>query len=143
MCTQFFRKRLFVLASAERDGIESHLPRILNSEMSQSADAVHGHNFAAARPRIAERVIDRDARAHERPRFLGWQFIRNCGERGRRCDHVFGISAIEIEARDFAIDTHCEIAVPALRADETMSAMPPHADALTFLPFCDAVADRV
>ncbi len=28
-------------------------------------------------------------------------------------------------------------------ADETMSAMPAHSDALTFLPFDDVVADRI
>jgi hypothetical protein len=47
---------------------------------------------------------------------------------------VLGISAIEIEARDFAIDAHREIAAPAMFAHETMSAMPAYADALAFFP---------
>ena len=50
MRTQFLRQRFFVLSSAERHGLESHLPCILNSQMSQSADAVHRHQVAAARP---------------------------------------------------------------------------------------------
>src|SRR5439155_21549833 len=119
---------------------KSHLPRILNPEMSQSADAMHGHELAAARARVAQRVVDGNARAHERPRFLRWQFIRDGGQRCRRCDHVLGISAVEIEACDFAIDAHGEISALALCADEAMSAMPADADALTFLPFNDVAA---
>jgi hypothetical protein len=52
-------------------------------------------------------------------------------------------SAVEIDARSFAIDAHCEIAALARCADEAMSAMPAHADALTFLPFNDVGADRI
>jgi hypothetical protein len=40
---------LLVLSPAKRHGLESHLPRVLNAEMSQSADAVHRHHVAAAR----------------------------------------------------------------------------------------------
>jgi len=71
MRTQLLRQRFLVLSSAERYGLESHLPCVLNAEMSQSADAVHRDHVAPARARIAERVIDGDARAHERPCFLG------------------------------------------------------------------------
>src|SRR5437870_3348873 len=120
MRAEFFRQRFFLFTSAERDGLESHLPRILNSEMSQTADAVHGHEFAAARPRMAERIIDSNARAHEGPCFLRRQFIGDRSQSCRRCDHVLGIPAIEVETRDFAIDAHGEIAALALCADETM-----------------------
>ena len=78
---QFSRQRFLVLASADRHGLESHLPRVLNTEMSQSADAVHGDHIAAARAGIAQRVVDRDARAHERPRFLRRQVVRNRRQR--------------------------------------------------------------
>ena len=71
------------------------------------------------------------------------QFVGNCGQRRRRCDHVLGISAVEIDAGDFAFDAHGEIATLALFAHETMSAMPAYADALTFLPFNDVIADCI
>src|SRR5205085_1985438 len=111
--------------------------------MSQAADTMHGHDFAGARTRIAKRVVNGDARAHERPCFLRWQFIWDRGQRCRRCDHILGISAVEIDAGDFAIDAHGEIAAPALCTDETMSAMPAYADALTFSPFRYVAADHI
>src|SRR5438477_8346158 len=103
--------------------------------MSQAANAVHRYDVAAARSRITERVVNGHACAHERPGFLGWQFIRNRGQRCRRRDHVFSVTTVEIDSGDFAIDAHGEIAALALGADKTMSAMPPHPDSLTFLPF--------
>ena len=111
--------------------------------MPQSSNAVHRYQVAAPRARIAERVVDGDTRAHERPRFLRRQLIGNCGQRCRRGHHILGVPAVEIEACDFAVDAHRKIAAPALLAHETMSAMPAHANALTFLPFNDVVADRI
>ena len=111
--------------------------------MSQSADAMHRYQVAAARPGIAERVVDRDARAHERSCFLGRQLTCNQGHCFRRCDHVLGISAIEIEASDFAIHAHGEITTPTRFAYETMSAVPAYADALTFFPLRHIAANRI
>ena len=140
---EFFRQRFFVLPPANRHRHKSHLPRILESEMSQSADAMHRDHVATARARIAERIVDGDARAHERPGFLGRQFVGNRRHRFRWCDHVFGISTVEIDAGDLTINAHGEISALALRANETMSAVPAHTDALTFLPFDYVLADRI
>ena len=111
--------------------------------MSQSADAMHRDHVATARARIAERIVDGDARAHERPGFLGRQFVSNRRHRFRWCDHVFGISTVEIDAGDLTINAHGEISALALRANETMSAVPAHTDTLTFLPFDYVLADRI
>src|SRR5437899_11536659 len=143
MRAKFFRHRFLVLTSTDRDGLKSHLPSVLNSEMSQTADARHGDWLAGACARIAERVTDSNARAHERPCFLRQQFIGNRRQSCRRCDHLLGVPAVKIEACDFAIGAHCKIAALALCADETMSAVPPHADPLTFLPFNNVAADRI
>src|SRR5205814_2297169 len=124
----------FVLSSAKCHGLESNLSCVLNSKMSQPADAVHRHNVATARTRIAERVVNGDARAHEWSCFFRRQLIRNQRHRRHRRDHVLSISAIEIDTGDFAIYAHGEIAAPALFADKTMPAVPAYADALTFLP---------
>ena len=69
-------------------------------------------------PELRKRVVNCNARAHKRPRFLRRQFIGNRRQRRRRRDHVFGITAIEIDPGDLAIDAHREIAAPALFADE-------------------------
>src|SRR5438552_579621 len=99
--------------------------------MSEAADAVHRHHIPRARTRMTKRVVDGDARAHERPSFLRWQFIWNRGQHCCRRDHIIGISTVEIDACDLAINAHCEIAAPALFAHKTMSAVPAHADTMT------------
>src|SRR5256886_7288523 len=58
-------------------------------------------------------------------------------------NHILGISAVKIDARNLAIDAHSEIAAPALFADKIMSAVPADADALAFFPFCNPVADCI
>ena len=92
---------------------------------------------------MAQRVVDRHARAHERPRFLGRQCIRKRREGFRPCEHVLGIAAIEIDARDLAIDAHGEVPALALCADETMAAMPADAHALPWPPCSHVVADGI
>src|SRR5256885_2918290 len=92
---------------------------------------------------MAERVEDRDASTHDRPSFFRRQFIGNHGQPRRRCDQIFRISAVEIEAGDFAIDAHGEIPAPARFTDETMSSMPAHPYAQTFAPTRDVAADRI
>ena len=42
---QFLDQRFFVSAAADRDRAESHLARVLNSQVTQSADALHRHQF--------------------------------------------------------------------------------------------------
>src|SRR5436190_1828316 len=46
MCAEFLGERFFVFAATERHGLESHLSRILNAEMSKAADALDGNNVA-------------------------------------------------------------------------------------------------
>src|SRR5206468_11879439 len=84
-----------------------------------------------------------DARAHERTCFFRGQFIGNRRERGRGCNHVLGVTAVEIDACHLAIHTHREVTAPALFALEAMATVPAYADALPNLPLRDAVADRV
>src|SRR5207249_1058405 len=143
MRSQLPCQRFLVPPSPKSHRHESHLPRVLNSQVSQSANAVHGHDVASPRARMAQRVEYGDARAHERPGFLRRQFIRNRRQRRRRRDHMLGIPAVEIDARDLAIGAHCEIAAPALFALEAMSTVPPDTDAPTLFPASDAAADRI
>src|SRR5690242_20193439 len=141
MRTQFFRQWPFVFTAADGHGLESHSARILYAKMSESADALHGDDVTGTRTGIAQRVVNRHARAHERPRFFRWQFVGNRSQRGRRCDHILSIAAIEIDAGDFAIAAHRKIAAAALLTDKIMPAVPTDANALSFFPTCDAAAN--
>src|ERR1700675_1834688 len=143
MRAQLRRQLFFIFSATEREGIKPQLTRVLNPEMSQSADAVDRDYVAAPRTRIAQRIVNGHTCAHERPRFFARQFIWNRRQRFRPRDHVFGIAAVVIEPGDLAIDAHHEITAPALVANEVVSGVPTDADALTFFPICNSAAERV
>src|SRR5262245_47153319 len=92
---------------------------------------------------MTQRVKHRNARAHKRPGFLGWQFLRNRCQRLLSRDHVFGVAAVEIDTGDFAIEAHRIIAAPTLFATEAMSAVPANANPLTFFPVRHTAPKRV
>src|SRR5829696_7957498 len=143
MCAQLSCQRFLIIPTIHRNRLEAHLPRVLNSEMTEPADAVNCDDVSRARAGITERVVDRDARAHEWTSVLGGYVIGNQSERGHWCNHVLGIPAIEVDACHFSIDAHRKVTTPALFADKTMSAMPAHANALTFTPRGDVVANGI
>src|SRR5438132_2299796 len=143
MRAKFFGERSFIFSAAERHGLESHFPRVLNPEMSESADALYRDHVTGARARIAQCIENRHARAHEWPGLFRWQFIGNRRQRRSRGDHVLGVTAIEIDAGHLAIGAHRKIAAPTLVADEIVSAMPADTDALSFRPIGHAVADKI
>src|SRR2546425_3715400 len=140
MRAELSRQRLLVVPAIDRNRFKAHLSRVLHSEMAQPADAMHCNEISGARTGISQSVEDRDARAHEWSCFFGWQFIRNCSQRRRRCDHVLGIPAIKVDARDLSIDTHRKVSTPALFAHKTMAAMPADPNALTSGPRSDVLA---
>src|SRR5689334_18905914 len=111
--------------------------------MSESADPLDRDDVTGTRTGIAQRVVNRHARAHERPRFFRWQFVGNRSQRGRWCDDILSIAAIEIDAGDFAIAAHRKIAAAALLTDKIMPAVPTDANALPFFPTCDAAANCI
>src|SRR5690242_12223831 len=92
---------------------------------------------------MSQRIINGDASAHERSGFFRRHMIGNCRQGFGRRDYVFGITAVKVDAGDFARGTHCEIAAPALVADKIMSAMPTNTNTLTFVPIWNAIPDRI
>src|SRR5437764_2510675 len=92
---------------------------------------------------MAQRVVDRDARTHKGTRFLGRQCFGKRREGFRPCDHVFGVSAVEVEARDLAMHAHGEVPAPALVADETMATMPADTHTLPWPPGSHIIADGI
>ena len=49
MRAELSRQRLFVIPAIDRDRLESHPTRILDTEMSESANTVHCDNLSGAR----------------------------------------------------------------------------------------------
>ena len=59
------RRFLFTSAS-DGDGAESHVPRELDPEMPEAADALYGDHVSATQAGIPKRVVRRDAGAEKR-----------------------------------------------------------------------------
>src|SRR5207302_9339175 len=104
-----------------------------NPGMPSPADTLHRDDVARERARIAQRVEHRNARAHERTGLLRRQFIRNRRHRFGGRNHVFGVTAVEIDAGDFAIRAHAEISATAFVANKIVSAVPADTNALALL----------
>src|SRR5436190_20975705 len=143
MRTEFSGQRFLLFPATERHSFKSHFSRVLNAEMSESADALHSHNVTGTGAGIAQRVENGHTCAHEWPGFFRGKFVRDQRQCFRRRDHVFGVTTIKIDARDFAINAHSEIAATALVAHEIMPAVPADADALALLPVRDAIAQGI
>jgi hypothetical protein len=77
MRAQLLRERLFVVAAVDRDRFKPHLSRVLNTEMAQSTDTVNCDNVSGPSTSVSQRVINRPAGTHERPRFFRRQFFGN------------------------------------------------------------------
>src|SRR5262249_27855484 len=143
MCAEFLSERLFVVTAVDGYGLKAHAPGVLNAEVSQSADAVHCNDVSAPGAGIAQRVVDRNARTHERPSLLCRQIVWNCCESRSGRNHVLAVTSIEIDAGDLTIDAHGKVAAPAQFAHETVSTMPAHTHSLSFLPRGDIAGDRI
>jgi hypothetical protein len=102
--------------------------------MSQTSDALDRNEIAAARSRISQRVVHRNAGTKQRRRFVGWQVIGHERDRFRIHDHVLGVPAVEVNRRDLSEFAVHEITAAARIAFEAVSSMPAHADALARLP---------
>src|SRR5205814_3147120 len=143
MRAQFQRQLFLILAPPDCHGPESHLPRVLNSQMTKPTDAMDRHEIAAPRAGIPKGIVDRYARAHERTDFLRRQIIGDQRHRFRPDDQIIVIAAVEIDAGDFAIDAHGEIPAPALVANKAVTAVPAYSDSLAFRPLRDIASDRI
>jgi hypothetical protein len=92
---------------------------------------------------VAESVESRDAGAEQRSGFGKVEFVGNSGEALSGGDHVFGIASVIDDTGDLNIPTGGEVASTAGLANSAMASAPTDADALSFGPIGDAIADRV
>src|SRR5262245_6749565 len=131
MCAEFARQLLLVLAPPDRHGLKTHAARELHAEMAETADALHRHDVASARTRIAQRVEGGDAGAQQRRGVDGIELIGDRCERLDRRDHVVGIAAVEVNAGNPEVAAGDEIAPPAAG---TRPATPPNQPTPTLWP---------
>ncbi len=142
--SQLFRERFLIFPARDRHGLETHLGRELDAEMTKTADPEDRDQIARSRAAVAQRIECGDAGAHERRALDRRQIFRHERERRRRRDHVFRVTAVERnpgrEQRDL---TGKEITAPARIAMSAMPGMPADANSLPRFPFVNARSDRV
>src|SRR5262249_35024779 len=93
--------------------------------------------------RVAQRIEDRDARAHERSGFFRRQPVGNRRQRFLRCDHIFGVSAVVVDTRHLAMDAHGKVAASTLLAGEIVTTVPSHPNAITLVPGPDSCPQSI
>ena len=140
---EFLGQRLLVAAAADGDGAKAHLAGVLNSQMSEAADSLHGYQVAGARAGIAQRVIDGDAGAQQRRGFVGGEIVGHERDRFGGDDDVLGVTSVEVKGGNFLELAVDEVAAAAGVAGEAVAAVPAHADALAGLPLSYVGADGV
>src|SRR5687767_2040882 len=133
----------FVVTSVDSYGLKAHLTRVLNSKMPKTTDTVNCHYVTGARARVAQRVVDRNTGTHEWSGFFSGNFIGNRCQSSCRCNHVFSVSAVEVNPGNFSIDTHGEVSATTLFAHEAVSAVPTNTDALPLGPSDNVVAEGI
>jgi hypothetical protein len=115
----------------------------LNSEVSESSDALHGNQIARKGANMTEGVEDRNSSTEKGSRIGSGESLRYRGYRFLWGDHVFGIAAVEMERSDLLIPAQDEITTTARAADKTMAAMPSHSNPLTRLPKLNVSSDGI
>src|ERR1019366_811136 len=140
---EFSGERFFVLAPADGKRAEAHLPRILDSQMAQSADALNGDQIASARARIAQRIENGDAGTKQRGGLGGVQVFGDGGDGFGGREHIFLVTAIVADAGDLPVLAVNEVASAAGIAGEAMAAVPSDSHAMAGFPVGDVGADGV
>jgi hypothetical protein len=136
-------QRLFVLVAADGYGAESHALRILNAQVTQPSDALHGDQVSGTGANVAQRVVGGDSGAQQRGSLVCGQFLRHQGHRFGGRDHVLRVASIEVNAGDLLVIAQDEVAPAARFADEVMAAVPAHAHALADFPVGHVRAEGV
>jgi hypothetical protein len=131
---EFSREGFFVFASADGESAEAHLSGVLDSQMAESADALHGYQIACARNRVAERVENCDAGTKQRRGLGGGEIVWNCGDRFGGCNHVFLVTSVVTDSGDFFLLAVNEVTAATGITSEIMTSVPSNADPLARFP---------
>src|SRR6266446_1526863 len=117
--------------------------RVLNAEVTKTADPLHRDKISGESAGVAQRVVCRDSSAEQRRCFDGIETFRNGCERRDRSHHVLLITAVVADARNFHILAITKISAPAIKTYTVVAAVPTNADALSLLPFGDTGAQLI
>jgi hypothetical protein len=104
---------------------------------------LYGNQIPRNSADMTEGVEDRDSSTEKGGRIGGGESLRYRGDRFLWRDHVFGITAVEMERSDLLIPAQDEITTTARTADKTMAAMPSHTNPLTRLPKLNVSSDGI
>ena len=126
-------RRIFGPAPDRRD-LVAKLVRELNSEVTQTADALHRNQVAGKRTAVPQRVEGGNSGAEQRRRFDVAQTFRYRRQRLDRSHHVLLVSAVIADARNFQVPAIAKISAPARETRAVLAAVPADTDALSLLP---------
>src|SRR5258708_12337668 len=110
--------------------------------MSETANPLYRDKVARTRAGVAQGIEDRHARTHERSCFFRGYLVRNSRKCFRRCDHVFGVSAIIVDTRHLAINAHGQVAASPFLTHKIMAAIPPYPNGTARFPPADTPPKR-
>src|SRR5258708_30413380 len=102
--------------------------------MSETANPLYRDKVGRRGAGVGQGREDRPARTNERSCFFRGYLVRNSRKCFRRCDHVFGVSAIIVDTRHLAINAHGEVAASTFLTDKIMAAMPAYANGIARFP---------
>ena len=143
MRAKLFGKRFAVSASADGGDAIAKLAGELHPQMAKAPYALNGDQIARERAAVTQSVERSDAGAKKRSGIGGIERVRHSGDSFCGNDRVFGVAAVEAKPSDFFVGAIDEITAAALRTGPVMTAVPPDANALAFVPSSDAGADFV
>jgi hypothetical protein len=137
---QIFRKVLFLASTADCDGMESHVPRKLDTKMPKATNTLYSDQISTAQAGVAKSVVGRDTRAEERSSFYGCELIRNGSDAARFSDHHFRISSIRGYSQYDRVLTIHDVSTSARFAHPIFSGNEADTNPLTDFPSGHSVA---
>src|SRR5215831_20114242 len=143
MGAELLRQFRRVGATRNRRHLESHMPRILHSQMTQAAYTDHSDKLTGLRWCVSQRAKRREPRAQQRRCTDGRQGVWDRHKPACLRDHHFGIAAVMMNAGIFLVPAVHEIAFAAELAIAARAAEKPDPNALTDRPALDAGTKRI
>ena len=126
---------LLIRPAAESHGAVTHLPSVLDCEMTETAETLHRDSVAGLDMRdVTDAIEDRHARTEERRDLSSISAVgdTDCGLSAQR--GVLAVASLAEDAVDGLVLAHLELAAIAGAAGVVVAAVPGAADAVADLP---------
>src|SRR5262245_29895713 len=121
----------------------AELLRELDREMAEPADSLDCDEVARHRAAVPKGVEGRDPRTEQRRRVRRVERLGHPRDCFDRRNHVLRVATVVTESCDIHVGAVDEVATPARETGAILTAVPAHADLLTFLPLRHACARLV